>query len=236
MSSDLDPASMRSAPARPGWPELLAGVGGYTIAFVLSPAVVDIVGGEDGVTRGLAAAALSGIVGLIGFVAAFLIRLRAWTAFGVKGTGLRWILVAIGLGLAVFVAARLVFAMLLATGTLPDADPQQDYRAAAGGGALALAAQLLLIAVLTPVGEEFLFRGVFVSALQSHGAFLSIAASTLLFAVAHGLNLTLLPATLVGVVSAVLLLRTGSIWPGVIVHAVNNGLGTVLEVVVPTMS
>ncbi|MEU6716367.1 CPBP family intramembrane glutamic endopeptidase [Nonomuraea sp. NPDC046802] len=40
---------------------------------------------------------------------------------------------------------------------------------------------------------------------------------------------------LVGIASALLLLRTGSIWPGVVVHAVNNGLGTVLEVIAPAV-
>lgn len=221
---------------RPGWPEFAAGVIGYAAAYVATPFLIDLVGGGEPVLRGLAAAALSGLVGLVGFGAALLIRRRGLAGFGVRRVQLRWILLAIGLGLVVFVVARIVFAILLATNALPDADPQQDYRAAAGGGTLALALQLAFIAVLTPIGEEFMFRGVLVSALRRYGAVLSIIVSTVLFAVAHGLNLALLPAILVGAASALLLIRTGSVWPGVVVHAVNNGLGTVLEVVVPAVS
>jgi uncharacterized protein len=223
----------RVSTRRPGWPELIAAAIGYVAGYLATPFVVDAIGVDDGVVRGLVAAAMSGIVGLVAFFAAYLIRLRDWSAFGVRRVKVRWILIGAGLGILVFVLGRGAFAIFVLTGTLPPGDPQEDYQAAAAGGPLMLTLQLLLIAVLTPIGEEFAFRGVLVSALRRYGAVLSVVVSTLVFLLAHGLNLTLIPAALVGIASAILLLRTGSIWPGVVIHAVNNGVGTVLEVVLP---
>ncbi|MDQ7969655.1 MAG: type II CAAX endopeptidase family protein [Oxalicibacterium faecigallinarum] len=236
MTEHAESPPTRRASTIPGWPEIIAGLVGYALAYFASPYLIDGIGGDEGVVRGLVASALSGLTGLVGFFAALLVRRRGWRAFGVRAVGWRWLALAVGLGLVAFILARTVYAVLGALGALPDADPQQDYRAAAGGGALALVLQLLFIAVLTPIGEEFLFRGVLVSSLRRYSAVLAIAVSTMLFLVAHGLNLTLLPAALVGILSALLLLRTGSIWPGVVVHGVNNGIGTVLELVLRGVS
>ncbi|MGW3467634.1 CPBP family glutamic-type intramembrane protease [Saccharopolyspora sp. NPDC000995] len=44
-----------------------------------------------------------------------------------------------------------------------------------------------------------------------------------------GINLTLIPAIVFGAINGLLLVRTKSVWPGVIVHAVNNGVATVVS-------
>jgi uncharacterized protein len=104
-----------------------------------------------------------------------------------------------------------VGAVVLISG-LAVSDPQDDYRTAAGGGALALALQLLFIAVLTPIGGEFALCAVLVNAVRRYGAVVSVVVSTLVFALVHGINLALVPAIVVGAIAAILLLRIGSVW------------------------
>jgi len=44
--------------------------------------------------------------------------------------------------------------------------------------------------------------------------------------------LALIPAVIVGGINGILLVRTKSVWPGVIVHAVNNGLGASISLLI----
>jgi uncharacterized protein len=219
----------RSTPIRrPGWPEVLAAAVVYVAAYATLPRAAIALTEGQAVATGLALAAVSGVLGLLAFLAAFLIRIRRWDAFGIGRVSARWVLIGIGMGLVALVATRLIaFGVLLVTGST-SGDPQGDYRAAAAGGIVPLVLQLVFIAVLTPIGEEFAFRAVLTNALRRYGAVVSVVGSAVVFALAHGINLALIPAIVVGVINAVLFLRSGSVWPGVIVHAVNNGLGTFL--------
>lgn len=67
---------------RPGWPELAIGVAVYAAAYTATPFLIDAVGGDDPASRGLTAAALSGIIGLLGFAAAIVLRRRPVAGFG----------------------------------------------------------------------------------------------------------------------------------------------------------
>ncbi|MFC7585063.1 CPBP family intramembrane glutamic endopeptidase [Nonomuraea antimicrobica] len=96
------------------------------------------------------------------------------------------------------------------------------YYDAAGGGLLPLILTILFLAVLTPIGEEFLFRGVLTNALLRYGPLVGVLGSSAVFALFHGVNIILPAAFVVGVVAAELMRRSGSIWPAVAVHAVNN--------------
>ncbi|WP_368028374.1 lysostaphin resistance A-like protein [Paenibacillus sp. DCT19] len=80
-----------------------------------------------------------------------------------------------------------------------------------------------------PIGEEFAFRGVLTNALERFGPWLSVSISTIVFAAAHGFNAAFVPAVIVGALAAILFHRTKSVWPGVIVHCVNNGTGVLLS-------
>ena len=48
--------------------------------------------------------------------------------------------------------------------------------------------------------------------------------SALVFALAHGVSIVLPAAFVLGVINAMLLRRSGSVWPGVVAHGVNNAL------------
>ena len=79
------------------------------------------------------------------------------------------------------------------------------------------------------VAEELFFRGLVLSGLQRLGSFRAVVISALLFGIFHvatGSMLMverLLPSTFLGLLLGWIAVRTGSLWPGVIVHALHNG-------------
>lgn len=93
-------------------------------------------------------------------------------------------------------------------------------------GGLALA--LLLVAVTPAVCEELLFRGLLLSGLRKLGPWIGVLLTALLFGLAHGSVHRLAPTALLGVAFGVLVLRSGSIVPGMIAHALNNGLAVLI--------
>ena len=221
-------SSRPDAVARPGWPEIMVGlvvlgavaIGGGLLAGRL---------GLDPVVYGLALGALSVIAPLAGFAAAALLRLRSWSAFGVRRTTARWLLIGAGAGVVSFVLRG--FAVIAYTALTGDsANPQEVYGDAGSGGLLPFILSMLFIGLLVPLVEELLFRGVITNALLRYGPLIGVVSSTLIFALAHGINIVLAVALVFGLISAELFRRSGSIWPGVIAHVVNN-LPTVVVLV-----
>lgn len=176
---------------------------------------------SDAVAYGLILAAWSGIVALVGFSAAALIRIRSWGAFGVRRTTWRWMGIGAAAGVVAFTLKGVVnYAVIALTGF--DADPQGSYYDAAGGGVLPLILTFAFLSVLTPIGEEFLFRGVIANALLRYGPVVGVLSSSVVFALFHGINIVFPTALVVGIIAAGVMRRSGSIWPAVAVHVVNN--------------
>ena len=82
------------------------------------------------------------------------------------------------------------------------------------------------VVVLAPIFEEIIFRGIVYSTLRAKFGFsASMIGSAAIFALAHGYGLVaLLSVFLSGMLWAWMYERTGSIIPGICVHAINNGL------------
>jgi hypothetical protein len=93
----------------------------------------------------------------------------------------------------------------------------------------------LFLSVLTPLGEEFLFRGVVTSALLRYGPFVGVVGGALIFALFHGINPVFPAALVTGLVAGEIFRRSGSIWPAVVVHGVVN-LPTVPVLVLASMA
>ena len=118
------------------------------------------------------------------------------------------------LRLAVFPAATIVF------GYLAPLTPQP----------LSTTALAVLLVVLVALGEEIAFRGVLLHLLAPRGTAAAVTLSSLLFGLTHTVNL-LLGAPPAGVALqvffagtgaaglAALRIRTGSLWPGIALHA-----------------
>jgi len=88
----------------------------------------------------------------------------------------------------------------------------------------AFAANVVLFAVIAPVVEELTFRGVGQSLLAFLGRTPSILVVGLAFGLAHGLLEALLVLVPFGMALAWLRDRTDSVYPGMVVHGLFNGL------------
>jgi len=86
-------------------------------------------------------------------------------------------------------------------------------------------------AIAPAIAEEFFFRGFVLSAFRSKlSGFRSVLFSSVLFGLFHviaGSVLSLekfLPTIILGLAIGYVALRTGSLWPGILLHALHNGL------------
>ncbi len=87
---------------------------------------------------------------------------------------------------------------------------------------------LVVITVGAAVAEEILFRGAILGLLRRNMKPLTaVLLQALVFALIHGMAIRLAPTFFIGTVLGLLAVRTRSIWPGVLVHALHN-LGAVL--------
>ncbi|MGQ7052700.1 lysostaphin resistance A-like protein, partial [Bacillus cereus group sp. BceL245] len=89
---------------------------------------------------------------------------------------------------------------------------------------------VLSIAIITPVKEEILFRGILYRFLEKKYNFLvSIIISSFIFGLLHGG--LLITATIMGMVFAMLYKKTQSIIPSIILHIVWNLLVSISMIV-----
>ncbi|MEW5981392.1 MAG: ABC transporter permease subunit/CPBP intramembrane protease [Acidobacteriota bacterium] len=86
----------------------------------------------------------------------------------------------------------------------------------------------LVIAITPALCEEFFFRGLALSGLRKLGLWPALLVTALIFGLAHASIYRLLPTMFIGLLLTWLVWRTGSIWTGVIGHALNNGIAATL--------
>ena len=208
----------RNVLAGPGWPEVVVALACLSVLAIgggLLLVRLDI----HPVVLGLILTALSGIGGLAGFIVAFSLRLRSWGAFGVRRTTRRWLLIAVGLGF-ITLKSLAILAYIELTGDTRT--PQDVYATGASGGIASAVAATVFLSVLTPLGEEFLFRGVITTALLRYGAFFGVASGAIIVAILHGLNMVFPAALVTGLAADKVYRRSGSVWSAVTVHSVVN--------------
>lgn len=86
------------------------------------------------------------------------------------------------------------------------------------------------VAIVAPVVEELTFRGLGYSLLQPFGARAAIVGTALPFGLMHGFVLALPLFVVVGLSLAWLRTRTGSVYPGMLMHGTFNAAAIVLTV------
>lgn len=85
-------------------------------------------------------------------------------------------------------------------------------------------ALLLLVAVLVPIVEELFFRGMIYPLLRRHGAVVAIVGSAALFSVAHFIPVVMPALFFIGLILGALREWSRSVIPGIVFHALQNGL------------
>jgi sodium transport system permease protein len=84
---------------------------------------------------------------------------------------------------------------------------------------------LVLIGLLPAVCEELAFRGFILSGLRHSGnKWRAILVSSLFFALSHQILQQSLGTFVLGTLIAYVAVQTGSLWPGLVFHAVHNSL------------
>jgi membrane protease YdiL (CAAX protease family) len=121
-------------------------------------------------------------------------------------------------------ALSLVYSALVA----PPCDKLPDDLGIHQSAVLATLAGIFVI-VIAPLAEEFFFRGFLFQALrQSWGVWLAAPASGLIFGALHFAPDKLVPLAILGTALAFVFHRTRSLWPCVLLHAVNNTFAFVI--------
>lgn len=81
----------------------------------------------------------------------------------------------------------------------------------------------LIACLLTPIGEELLFRGYILKGLQNkHGTVVALLISTVLFAVSHVNIVSVIHAFIMGIVFGSLYIKRGSVFSCMLAHVIYN--------------
>jgi membrane protease YdiL (CAAX protease family) len=94
-------------------------------------------------------------------------------------------------------------------------------------------ANFVVVAGVAPFVEELTYRGLgFAAVRDAHGAAAAVAVTAVAFGLAHGLFVALPVLTIFGAILAWLRLRTDSVYPTMMLHALFNGIALVAAVTV----
>lgn len=207
---------------RPGWPEIAVVLVVYATLIAFTGWWMFQIPEEQAALRGNIGMAANGAAGTIALLAAYALRIRDFRAFGFRSVDGKWLALGAILGLVAFGLSFLVEYIYFLFVTEPNT--QADFQAAAKAGPAAFMVLLFAGAVMTPLGEEFVFRGVVANALNRYGAWAGVVVSSAIFATAHGPSVIFVLAFMVGFLVATLFRKTVSLWPGIVTHVVYNGL------------
>ncbi|OJW14405.1 MAG: sodium ABC transporter permease [Planctomycetales bacterium 71-10] len=171
-------------------------------------------------------AAGQGVILLVPLVMAFLLTTDPAGTLRLRGAAGRYF--AIGAAAAVAVKPLSAEFERLVQWAYPISDATRSVFESLLKGDTPLPLAILVFALVPAVCEEVAFRGFILSGLQSGRRTRSaIVLSALLFGLLHvflSLFQQFFNAAILGVLIGLLAVRSRSLWPGVVFHAVNNGL------------
>jgi membrane protease YdiL (CAAX protease family) len=216
---------------RPRWPAWYAAAG-FGVAFVLTQialVVLFVATGEDadnissGFTAGATLIQDVIFVGTAVFFASLTLRPRAWH-FGLRRARF-WPAVGwAALGWFCYFAISAVYVALVD----PEVDQGITEALGADEGTFGLVVAGIMVVAVAPVAEEVFFRGFFYGALRSRFAVLPAALiNGVLFGAIHyspDAVAALPPLAVLGFVFCLIYEKTGSLFPVIALHAVNNAI------------
>ena len=232
--------------ASPRWPAWYAGVA-FLVALISTVLVVGIVAAATGTSAGDEDATFTVIatflqnaifIGTALLFASFTRRPRAQD-FGLRPTSF-WSAVGwAALGIAIFYGLVVAYTQILH----PDAEQTVAQDLGAEQGTFGMIAAGFMVICVAPVAEEFFFRGFFYRALRSRYSILVAAGiDGLLFGIIHydfsGADALLIvpPLALLAFIFCLIYERTGSIYPTIALHALNNAIAYGVTVEDPSVS
>ena len=220
--------------AQPRWPAWYAGVG-FLVALIATLIVVGIVAAATGATTDdenatftVIATFLQGLIfiGTAVLFASFVRKPRA-RHFGLQPTRF-W--PAVGWATLGIVAFYILAAIYTAV-VQPDAEQTVAQDLGADQGTVGMIAAGFMVVCVAPVAEEIFFRGFFYRALRTRYSVLAAAliGGGLFGAIHYDFSgaealLILPPLAALGFMFCLVLERTGSLYPVIALHALNNAI------------
>ena len=215
----------------PTWGDMLAVIGIYLLATVGTSIVVAIIAAISGGAESLAETMSSGPMSVLSYALSM-----GLTIVGVliyrklrRGTGRMFHFSLRGFNPMLILWG---FVMVLLTGVViepvlelfPDAFLKMIDKMGMNGGW-----SILMLVVLAPVMEEVLFRGILLESVRSkHSAGRAIVVSALMFGVIHLIPQQVVNAFVIGLILGYIYVRTESLWPVIVIHALNNAMAYVI--------
>ena len=133
------------------------------------------------------------------------------------------VLVCIGITAFANIVTNMITSVFNGVG-IPVSAPPIDFPK----GILGFVMSFLAVAVTPAFVEELALRGVYLGSLKKNGNAFAVGVSAILFGMMHG-NLAQLPfAFILGVAIGVAVVKTDSIWTGIIIHLINNAISVIL--------
>lgn len=229
------PAERARVERVPGWDifDLVAGLGfaalallvvGGAVGDALSRAIPNATPGSVGrAVVVLAAAASAYLVTVVPLYV--LLRVRHDTRLRDLGWVLPerrgWLLLAFPVFAGTLVLTGILG--LISRALFPGTNPQ--CAAMTHATAASVVAAAVLVTVMAPIAEETLFRGFFYRWFEQHIPWtVAVPVSGVVFALAHRSLLVFLPILGAGIVLALVYRYSRSIWPGAMVHSLNNAV------------
>jgi uncharacterized protein len=218
----------------PRWPAWYAGVGflvaltGTLVAVGVVAAITGATSDEENPTFTIVATFIQSVVfvGTAVLFASFTRRPKPWH-FGLRRVPFWQAVGWAALGMFCFY----VFAAIYTAVVQPDAEQTVAQDLGADEGTFGMIAAGFMVVCVAPVAEEFFFRGFFYRALRSRFSVLAAAAiDGALFGVIHfdfsgsDALLILPPLAVLGFMFCLVYERTGSLYPVIALHALNNAL------------
>ena len=150
-------------------------------------------------------------------------------SFGFRKTSGKVLLCSVGMGFVAFLLIIFVSTFFSVFIQMLGYQPYVQYGTSTEVSFWTFLLDLVFIAMLPGMFEEFSHRGMLMSGFSKLGSFRAVLLSGLLFGLMH-LNITqFFYAFVVGMLLASVALVTKSIWPSVIIHFINNGLNTYID-------
>lgn len=158
-----------------------------------------------------------------------------WRALGFRPFNLKRALIPVLVVLGAGVLINFFYEWLLSSlgaDTTSGVDPiyvlLQEFTQTGAG----LAGMTLIAVLLAPIAEETFLRGfIFAGIAKRFGYGWGALISALIFSVAHLQPGALLPIFILGLMLAWVYIRTGSIWPCILIHSAYNSIGILFMVI-----
>ncbi len=93
---------------------------------------------------------------------------------------------------------------------------------------------IILLCVLPAIGEEMLYRGVFLHSMKRYGATFAVVVSGIIFALTHFNVAQIVHQCILGMILSYVTLVSGRLIYAMVIHFVNNLVAIILPIVIPS--